>query len=83
MATAKLASLAIRTLAKPLANYIKERSVTHPKFKSFCITVANGYNRFEINLRTGFMGLQHSDHVPPLNEIRALELGATFLSESV
>ncbi|KAL3901541.1 MAG: hypothetical protein SGCHY_000525 [Lobulomycetales sp.] len=29
------------------------------------------------------MGLQHTDKVPPLNEIRALELGATFLSESV
>jgi hypothetical protein len=29
------------------------------------------------------MGMQHYSTVPSLNEIRDLELGATFLSESV
>lgn len=84
MATAKLASLFIKTMSKPLAGHIKKRATSHPSFRKFCIGVANTYNRFEIGMRTEWMGFTHTnDRVPPLNEVRALELGANFLSESI
>ncbi|CAD6970291.1 unnamed protein product, partial [Tilletia controversa] len=40
MASAKVATLAIRTLAKPIATQIKSQAADHPTFRAFCIGLA-------------------------------------------
>ncbi|KAF2675285.1 optic atrophy 3-like protein, partial [Microthyrium microscopicum] len=53
--TLKLGSLAIRTLAKPLGNYIKRNAREHERFRKFCITFAQGLHRIDMRLRLGLL----------------------------
>ncbi|KAI8912205.1 optic atrophy 3 protein-domain-containing protein [Powellomyces hirtus] len=82
MATIKLGSLLVRTLAKPLANSIKQQARNHPAFKDFCMGVAQKTHAWEHNLKTRFLGYPQ-ENVRPLNDARAVETGANFISESV
>ncbi|KAJ3154826.1 hypothetical protein HDU86_004526 [Geranomyces michiganensis] len=82
MATIKLGTLLVRTLAKPLANHIKSQAKVHPKFKDFCIGVAQKTHAWEHNLKTRFLGYP-KENVRPLNDSRAVETGANFISEGV
>ncbi|KAJ3150337.1 hypothetical protein HDU89_003115 [Geranomyces variabilis] len=81
-ATIKLGTLLVRTLAKPLANHIKSQAKVHPKFKEFCIGVAQKTHAWEHNLKTRFLGYP-KETVRPLNDSRAVETGANFISEGV
>ncbi|KAI9007270.1 optic atrophy 3 protein-domain-containing protein [Gaertneriomyces semiglobifer] len=81
MATVKLGSLIIKTLAKPIANSIKQQAKTHPRFKEFCIDVAQTTHRWEHALKTRFLGYTN-DPIRPLNDTRAVETGAAFMSET-
>ncbi|KAI8617729.1 optic atrophy 3 protein-domain-containing protein [Chytriomyces sp. MP71] len=80
MATAKIAALMIRTLAKPLANSLKSSAANSPTFKRFCISIAQGYHRIEETLKMRFLGYK-VEAIRPLNEAKAVELGSSFLAE--
>ncbi|OZJ02278.1 hypothetical protein BZG36_05063 [Bifiguratus adelaidae] len=82
MSAIKLGSLLIRTLAKPVANSIKTQAKQHPSFNQFCINVAQFTHRVEMNLKMSFLGYK-KEVIRPLNDKRAVEAGANFLSESI
>ncbi|KAL9049462.1 MAG: hypothetical protein Q9162_007200 [Coniocarpon cinnabarinum] len=54
MAT-KIATLAIRTLAKPLGNSIKSAARNNPTFKSLCISWAQWLHRTDMRMRLGLL----------------------------
>ncbi|EKM56117.1 uncharacterized protein PHACADRAFT_145226 [Phanerochaete carnosa HHB-10118-sp] len=85
MASAKLATLVIRTLAKPISNQIKtqvKQSQTrrHETFRDICVGLAQRMHRAEIQLRMRLLG-ESPKHVRPLSETRAIENGANALAE--
>ncbi|KAI0806718.1 OPA3-domain-containing protein [Fomes fomentarius] len=80
MATAKIASLLIRTLAKPISNQIKVQAKQHERFRSVCVGLAQGMYQTEVRMRTNLLG-EPAKHVRPLSETRAIENGANALAE--
>ncbi|KAL7282893.1 hypothetical protein ACG7TL_002308 [Trametes sanguinea] len=80
MASAKIAQLLIRTLAKPISNQIKIQAKQHEKFRSFCVGLAQRMYQTEVRLRTNLLG-EPAKHVRPLSETRAIENGANALAE--
>ncbi|KAF5318078.1 hypothetical protein D9619_012189 [Psilocybe cf. subviscida] len=80
MATAKLATLIIRTLAKPISSKIKEQARQHKKFRGMCIDLAQFMYRSEVKLRTGILG-EPAKHIRPLAEAKAIDNGANALAE--
>ncbi|KAI0628821.1 OPA3-domain-containing protein [Trametes polyzona] len=80
MASAKIAQLLIRTLAKPISNQIKIQAKQHEKFRSLCVGLAQRMYRTEVRLRTNLLG-EPAKHVRPLSETKAIENGANALAE--
>ncbi|KAI0355155.1 OPA3-domain-containing protein [Trametes cingulata] len=80
MASAKIAQLLIRTLAKPISNQIKVQAKQHEKFRSFCVGLAQRMYQTEVRLRTNLLG-EPAKHVRPLSETKAIENGANALAE--
>ncbi|KAF9000039.1 OPA3-domain-containing protein [Hymenopellis radicata] len=80
MATAKIATLLIRTLAKPISAQIKEQATKHERFRGFCLSLAQRMHRAEVQLRTSLLG-EPAKHVRPLSETRAIDSGANALAE--
>ncbi|KAL1681077.1 OPA3-domain-containing protein, partial [Schizophyllum commune] len=81
MATAKIGTLLIRTLAKPIANQIKAQVKQHPSFRRICVGLAQRMHRTEMRLRTNILGATPSVPVRPLSETRAIENGANAIAE--
>ncbi|KAH7908367.1 optic atrophy 3 protein-domain-containing protein [Hygrophoropsis aurantiaca] len=81
MATVKLATLLIRTIAKPISAQLKNQATQHPTFRSICVSLANKMYMGEIKLRTNILGEPARQHVRPLSEARAIENGANALAE--
>ncbi|EME79572.1 uncharacterized protein MYCFIDRAFT_23654, partial [Pseudocercospora fijiensis CIRAD86] len=89
--TLKLVSLAVRTAAKPIGNYIKRQAKEHEGFRRFAVGAAQGVHRLDMRMRLGLLHdpeaqqRMHEPHKPkirPLTEARAIELGANFFSEA-
>ncbi|KAF8261420.1 optic atrophy 3-like protein [Lactarius quietus] len=80
MATVKIGTLLIRTLAKPISSRIKTQAREHERFRNLCTSLAQTLYRYENRLRTGLLG-EPTRHVRPLSETRAIENGANFLAE--
>ncbi|KAI0344974.1 OPA3-domain-containing protein [Trametopsis cervina] len=80
MASAKIATLVIRTLAKPISNQIKTQVKQHESFRNLCVGLAQGMHRTEVQLRTRLLGEQLKS-IRPLSETRAIENGANALAE--
>jgi len=85
MATAKIATLAIRTLAKPIATQIKHQAQSHQRFRGICINLAQFMHRIEMRLRSNLLAGASSNgekaKVRPLNEAKAVTNGANALAE--
>ncbi|WFC99556.1 hypothetical protein MYAM1_002301 [Malassezia yamatoensis] len=81
MATAKLVTLAIRTLAKPIATSLKSRATQHEMFRKICIELAQKMHRTEIRLRQNLVMGQEIIKVRPLNDAKAISNGANAISE--
>ncbi|KAI0044120.1 OPA3-domain-containing protein [Auriscalpium vulgare] len=80
MATVKVGTLLIRTLAKPISSQIKRQAKEHERFRGMCVSLAQTMYRYEMKLRTNLLG-EPAKHVRPLSEARAIENGANFLAE--
>lgn len=80
MASAKLATLIIRTLAKPISSQIKEQARQHERFREMCVNLAQFMYRSEVKLRTNILG-EPARHIRPLSESRAIENGSNALAE--
>ncbi|KAG6327385.1 hypothetical protein ID866_11704 [Astraeus odoratus] len=81
MATVKLATLAIRTIAKPISAQLKNQAKQHPTFRNLCVSLAQKMHTAEVSLRTNILGEPARAHVRPLSETRAIENGANALAE--
>ncbi|UZJ52272.1 hypothetical protein CBS101457_001592 [Exobasidium rhododendri] len=86
MATAKIATLAIRTLAKPIASQIKHQAQSHQRFRAICISLAQFMHRTEMALRSNLLAPPGSSSgekakVRPLNEAKAVTNGSNALAE--
>lgn len=80
MATAKIATLAIRTLAKPIATQLKNQAAQHETFRNICIALAQRMHRTEMALRINLLnGVPQK--VRPLNDAKAIANGANAISE--
>ncbi|GAB7363545.1 hypothetical protein MBLNU230_g3812t1 [Neophaeotheca triangularis] len=53
--TFKLASLAIRTVAKPIGNQIKKQASEHDGFRRLCINGAQRLHRIDMRMRLGIL----------------------------
>ncbi|ORX91727.1 OPA3-domain-containing protein [Basidiobolus meristosporus CBS 931.73] len=82
MDTVKIFSLLVRTIAKPVANTIKNRTKSNPNFRAMCISVAQWTHKAEMNLKMKFLGY-NKEKIRPLNDAKAIEAGANFLGESI
>ncbi|KAI5479308.1 optic atrophy 3-like family protein [Pseudohyphozyma bogoriensis] len=78
-----LASLLLRTLAKPMANSLKTRAKDHETFRNATIQIAQFMHRAEMHMRTKLLGeAVTAKHIRPLNDNKAIDAGANFISES-
>ncbi|WWC87937.1 uncharacterized protein L201_002837 [Kwoniella dendrophila CBS 6074] len=82
MASVKIFSLAVKTLAKPIANTIKAQATQHETFKNICIGLAQRMHRTEARMRMGLLNAGESSQIKPLNDARAIQNGATTLAET-
>ncbi|KAK9504759.1 hypothetical protein O3M35_008950 [Rhynocoris fuscipes] len=81
---AKLGTLLLKQVSKPIANYCKERAKKHPFFrKYFCMPPAQFYNWCEVKMKMWLFNLGKPVDIPKLNETMAIELGANLLGESI
>ncbi|KAM0755338.1 OPA3-domain-containing protein [Meredithblackwellia eburnea MCA 4105] len=82
MASIKIASLFLKTLAKPLANNLKSQAKEHEGFRKATIAMAQFLHRAEMNMRIRLLGEDHPKHIRPLNDAKAIDSGANFISET-
>ncbi|KAF8801428.1 OPA3-domain-containing protein [Phlegmacium glaucopus] len=80
MASVKLATLLIRTIAKPISGRIKEQARQHERFRGLCVNLAQFMYRSEVKLRTNILG-EPPRHIRPLSETKAIENGANAIAE--
>ncbi|KAK8861627.1 hypothetical protein IAR55_002450 [Kwoniella newhampshirensis] len=81
MASVKIFSLAVKTLAKPIANTIKAQATQHETFRDICIGLAQRMHRTEARMRMGLLNTE-GGAIKPLNDTRAIQNGATTLAET-
>ncbi|GHJ85323.1 hypothetical protein NliqN6_1725 [Naganishia liquefaciens] len=80
MASAKIVALAVRTAAKPIANWLKSQATQHDAFKDVCISLAQRMHRTETKMRQGLLNVPSKD-IRPLNDAKAVSNGANALAE--
>ncbi|CAN3479467.1 hypothetical protein DICA1_E19878 [Diutina catenulata] len=77
----KFSTLLVRTLAKPISVTIKAQAKQHESFRKGCIAIAQFVHHTDAQMRMRLLG-EKKFKVRPLNDNKAIETGATFLSES-
>ncbi|SCU91212.1 LAFA_0F02476g1_1 [Lachancea sp. 'fantastica'] len=78
----KLGTLLIRQVTRPVANVLKAQAKQHDKFKEICVGLAQRMHRVDARMRTRLNKSEAEIKVRPLNDARAVENGATLLSEA-
>lgn len=76
----KLTTLLVKTIAKPMANAIKQQAKEHENFRNICIRMAQSLHRNETKLRMSLLG-EKRIKIRPLNDTKAIDQGANFISE--
>lgn len=86
----KIGYLLIRTVAKPVANVLKTQTKNHPAFRAACARLAQSYHRTEIRLSRALNNNNNNNSqsgvlrtIRPLDEQKAIEVGANFLGEAL
>lgn len=81
---AKLVSLAVKQISKPIATSLKNGAKRHPFFRDYiCMPPAQFYHWIEVNVKMRMLNLGKPTEVPKLNEAMAIELGAELLGEGI
>ncbi|CUM67731.1 uncharacterized protein PRCAT00005436001 [Priceomyces carsonii] len=76
----KLTSLLVRTVAKPIATTLKAQAKERELFRQTCIRIAQTLHLTDLKLRMRLLG-EKRIKIRPLNDKKAIENGANFLSE--
>lgn len=77
----KLGTLLIRQVTRPVANILKAQAKQHESFKRLCIGLAQRMHRADARLRSRLTPSKYEVKIRPLNDTKAVENGATLLSE--
>lgn len=78
---AKLGTLAIRTLSKPIATRLKVEAARHPRFRTLIVNMAQINHRFSTNLQRRIYGHSTTVAVRPLDEEKAVHAATDLLGE--
>jgi hypothetical protein len=79
----KLGLLAVKQIAKPIANRAKATAKESAVFKSVVVWVGRGLHRTSIQLSRLAEGKVSLEYITPLSETAAVDRGAEFVSEFV
>ncbi|RDX76816.1 Optic atrophy 3 protein-like protein [Mucuna pruriens] len=77
----KLATLALRTACKPIANRLKKEAGYHPKFRNFIISIAQANHRLTTRVQRRIYGHATDVAIRPLNEEKAVQAAADLLGD--
>lgn len=77
----KFTFLLVRTVAKPIATALKTQAKQHDIFKQSCIRIAQTLHSTDLKLRMSLLG-EKRIKIRPLNDNKAIENGANFISEA-
>ncbi|KAL7607200.1 OPA3-like protein [Lactuca sativa] len=78
---AKLGTLALKTICKPIAKRIKKEAGRHPQFRHAIINFAQANHRFRTKLQRHIYGHAIDAAIRPLNEEKAVQAAADLLGE--
>ncbi|KAI1290035.1 putative OPA3-like protein [Halotydeus destructor] len=80
----KLGALAVKQIAKPLANYMKTSAKSSPVFRDYVVMPpAQLYHWLEVNVKMRMLNLGKPRGVQKLDQNAAIELGADLLGEFI
>ncbi|KRT83980.1 hypothetical protein AMK59_96, partial [Oryctes borbonicus] len=81
---AKLGTLLLKQISKPIANAAKVQAKNSPVFRKYiCMPPAQFYNWCEVKTKMWILNLGKPVNIPVLNEAMAIELGANLLGEGI
>ncbi|CAI9089290.1 OLC1v1023843C3 [Oldenlandia corymbosa var. corymbosa] len=78
---AKLGTLALKTLCKPIAKRIKKEAGFHPQFRLVITNLAQANHRLTTKLQRRIYGHATDVAIRPLNEEKAVQAAADLLGE--
>ncbi|KAK9051280.1 hypothetical protein SSX86_027907 [Deinandra increscens subsp. villosa] len=78
---AKLGTLALKIVCKPVAKRIKKEAGHHPQFRHSIINFAQANHRFRTKLQRRIYGHAIDAAIRPLNEEKAVQAAADLLGE--
>uniref|UniRef100_A0A0E0BZU5 OPA3-like protein n=1 Tax=Oryza meridionalis TaxID=40149 RepID=A0A0E0BZU5_9ORYZ len=78
---AKLGTLALRTLSKPIASRLKNQAAVHPKFRNFIICIAQINHRVTTRIQRRIYGHATDVEITPLNEEKAVQAATDLIGE--
>jgi hypothetical protein len=76
----KVGELVVKQLAKPLSGQVKKLAISNDTFRRACVGFAQRWHRFQTQTTVSVAG-HKAVAVKPLDEARAVHLGADVLSE--
>ncbi|XP_027172163.1 putative OPA3-like protein CG13603 [Coffea eugenioides] len=78
---AKLGTLALKTICKPIARRIKKEATFHPQFRLFITNIAQANHRLTTTIQRQIYGHATDVAIRPLNEEKAVQAAADLLGE--
>ncbi|CAN6237974.1 unnamed protein product [Urochloa humidicola] len=78
---AKLGTLLLKTMSKPIATRLKTEASRHPKFRELIINLAQANHRISTNIQRRIYGHATNVEIRPLNEEKAVQAAADLIGE--
>lgn len=78
---AKLGTLLLKTMPKPIATRLKTEASRHPKFRQLIINLAQANHRISTNIQRRVYGHATNVEIRPLNEEKAVQAAADLIGE--
>lgn len=77
----KVGALALKTLAKPVANRFQKWALSHPTYRQRIIGIAQGFHKMEVFIARGAEGRGGKAFVGEMTEEKSMELASKLVSE--
>ncbi|GJN19675.1 hypothetical protein PR202_gb06975 [Eleusine coracana subsp. coracana] len=78
---AKLGTLLLKTMSKPIASRLKAEASHHPKFRQLIINLAQANHRISTRIQRRIYGHSNKVDIRPLNEEKAVQAAADLIGE--
>ncbi|KQK03538.1 OPA3-like protein [Brachypodium distachyon] len=78
---AKLGTLLLRTLSKPIASRLKSQAAVHPKFRDFIVSIAQVNHRITTRIQRRIYGHATNVEIRPLDEQKAVQAATDLIGE--